>query len=95
MQYIFVNRIIGGPIWESDPENLTIQRMTRIWEQFALTGNPNKADDEFLQELNWNPFNASLANYMEIGQHFIEKNGLFLDRYHMWNEVFPLNSTST
>jgi hypothetical protein len=29
---------------------------------------------------------------MEIGPHFIQKNGLFLDRFKTWDELFPISS---
>lgn len=39
IQYVFVASFIGAsPIKFLDPENVAVERMTRIWEQFAKTG---------------------------------------------------------
>jgi acetylcholinesterase len=43
---------LGSIITESDSDNFIVERMTRIWEQFAKYGNPNNPDDEFLADMN-------------------------------------------
>lgn len=38
MLYLFVMNIFAPAYGPNDPESLTIERMTRLWTQFALTG---------------------------------------------------------
>lgn len=39
LQYVFYPNIVGpNKILPSDPENIIVERLTRIWEQFAATG---------------------------------------------------------
>lgn len=38
-QYVFYPNIVGpNKILPTDPENIMVERMTRIWEQFAASG---------------------------------------------------------
>lgn len=45
-------------------------------------------------EMNWPRHNVSHEFYMDIGFHMIEKNGLFLDRYAIWDQ-YDASSTIT
>lgn len=38
MLYLFVMNIFAPAYGPNDPESVTIERMTRLWTQFALTG---------------------------------------------------------
>jgi Carboxylesterase family len=38
IQYLFASHYIGSTIQLGDQENLLVERMTRIWEQFAISG---------------------------------------------------------
>lgn len=86
MQYIMSDYI--SPLYEkSDPESFMVERMTRIYEQFAWTGNPNSVSDEYLSEMNWPRHDSSTEMYMDIGTYFIEKYGLNLERYSVWDRL--------
>ncbi|KAL7039248.1 hypothetical protein ACKWTF_009844 [Chironomus riparius] len=74
-------------IKESDPENFMVERMTRIWEQFSKYGNPNKRNDEFLADLNWPKLDKTTEYFLDNGKHMVEKQGLYLERYHMWDSL--------
>jgi len=76
-----------GPINEDDPENVTVERLTRMWEQFATYGNPNNPDDEFLAEMNWPKYDMENEYFMDIGNHLVEKQGLYLERYNIWDNM--------
>ena len=78
--------IISPIFTPSDPEHVTVERFTRIWQTFAETGNPNNRSDEFLAPLNWNKLDLNMENYLDFGNHMVEKSGLFLDRFAMWDE---------
>ncbi|KAL7039244.1 hypothetical protein ACKWTF_009843 [Chironomus riparius] len=85
-QYCFTSGIMG-PINEDDPENTTVERLTRMWEQFAIHGNPNDQDDEFLAEMNWPKYDVENEYFLDIGNHLVEKQGLYLERYHVWDNM--------
>lgn len=38
IQYVFNASYVGPSITLSDPESIMVERMTKIWEQFAATG---------------------------------------------------------
>lgn len=96
----------------TDPENLMVQRMTRIWENFAQTGqvqvfdrfqhclsnnfdrSPNNPEDEYLSDLQWPRHDSDDEYYLEIGNNMVEKNGLFLERYSVWDQLESSSSTS-
>uniref|UniRef100_A0A1B0F029 Carboxylesterase type B domain-containing protein n=1 Tax=Lutzomyia longipalpis TaxID=7200 RepID=A0A1B0F029_LUTLO len=81
---------------QNDPENLNVERMTRMWTTFAEKGNPNDPTDEYLKVLKWTPYSPLLDNYLEIGneENFAMKQGLYADRYSIWDELFPLPVTN-
>lgn len=86
MQYIMSDYI--SPLYQkSDPESHIVERMTRIYEQFAWSGNPNNVTDEYLSEMNWPKHDSVTEYYMDIGTHFIEKHGLNLERYVVWDRL--------
>jgi carboxylesterase type B len=86
LQYIIWINFISPLFTPSDPEHVIVERFTRIWQNFAESGNPNNSGDEFLASLNWNKLDLQLENYLDFGNHMIEKNGLFLERFRLWDE---------
>lgn len=56
----------------------------------SLLRNPN-FDPE---EINWPQHDLSNEYYMDIGTHMVEKNGLFLERYAIWDDFMNTNSDS-
>lgn len=72
---------------ESDPENFMVERMTRIWEQFAKFGDPNNPNDEFLADLNWPKLDLDSEYFLDNGKDMVEKQGLYLERYHVWDSL--------
>ena len=89
-QYCFTSNMMGA-INVDDPENFIVERLTRMWEYFAINGNPNNPDDEFLAEMNWPKYDRQDEYFLDIGNHLVEKQGLYLERYHVWDrmETFP------
>lgn len=41
----------------------------------------------------WPRYNTTTESYLEIGNHLVEKNGLFLERFTIWDN-FEMNSTT-
>jgi acetylcholinesterase len=64
-----------------------VERMTRMWEQFAYRGNPNNATDEYLRTMVWPKHDSINEYYLEIGTHMVEKHGLYLPRFVAWDQL--------
>lgn len=94
IQYVFnyAWEFEGIAIPLDHPDSFVVERMTRMWEQFAWTGNPNNQSKEYLEDLVWPPNTDATEWYLDIGNHMVEKNGLFLERFTVWDN-FEMNST--
>lgn len=92
IQYLFNTWYVGSLITETHRDNLMVERMTRMWEQFAHRGNPNNGTDEYLQSMIWPKHDWISENYLEIGTHLVEKHGLNLPQFAAWDR---LNSSAS
>ncbi|XP_037731920.1 venom carboxylesterase-6 [Drosophila subpulchrella] len=91
--YLFHVGLLTPLLKREDPENFMIELMTRMWFEFAQKGNPHNKSDEYLKDLNWPLYNSQDKAYLEIGTNLTAKTGgFFQDRYHIWDELFPLSS---
>lgn len=54
---------------------------------YSKTSDPNNLADDYLQEMHWPKNDAVDEYYLDIGTHFIEKHGLFLERYAAWDSL--------
>ena len=86
VQYVLNSWYIAPDASLSDPENFMIERMTRIWEQFAMKGNPNNSSDPYLVDMIW-PKHDEDEYYLDIGTHMVEKQGLFLERFKAFDDL--------
>lgn len=86
-QFLFKTRYLNYSIAEADRDNIIVERLTRIWEQFAYFGNPNNDTDEYLKQMMWPKHDWIDEFYLDIGTHMIEKHGLFLERFSAWDEL--------
>jgi carboxylesterase type B len=87
IQYLFYTWYVDGLMNATHPDAVMVERMTRLWEQFATTGNPNNNTDEYLKDMNWPKHDSTNEFYLEIGTHMVEKNGLFLERFAVWDKL--------
>lgn len=46
------------------------------------------------EELNWPKHDAINEYYMDIGKHMIEKHGLYLERYAVWDGLLSTSPIS-
>lgn len=79
---------------ENSPEIPTVERMTKIWANFAKTGEPIPRDDEIFSNVTWTPFDVKNKKYLEIGHELVMKTNLHGDRMDQWERLFPLESPS-
>jgi hypothetical protein len=40
--------------------------------------------------MDWIPYDNFRKNFLEIGDKFEMKNQLFLERYRVWESIFPM-----
>lgn len=52
-----------------------------------IHSNPNNSTDEILAEMNWPKHDSVNEFYLDIGTHLVEKNGLFLERFSVWDRL--------
>ncbi|XP_049801202.1 juvenile hormone esterase-like [Schistocerca nitens] len=79
---------------KDDPEYVTVKRMTKMWSNFAKSGNPTSEKDDTVT-VDWKPLTASQKQYMEIGSQLTMKKGLYYyDRMSEWSKLFPLPCVS-
>lgn len=75
----------------NDPEAPHLEQILDMWVTFAQTGNPNnKSSKSNISDLDWIPYDNFRENYLDIGQDLIMKTRLYLDRYQVWETIFPM-----
>uniref|UniRef100_A0A1I8NSN8 Carboxylic ester hydrolase n=1 Tax=Stomoxys calcitrans TaxID=35570 RepID=A0A1I8NSN8_STOCA len=75
----------------TDPENKVIERLTRLWQEFAIKGDPNNPLDPFLKNLQWPLYDSSKKAYLEIGNELkIKQHGIYPKRMELWDCLFPV-----
>ncbi|KAM7362757.1 juvenile hormone esterase-like [Cochliomyia hominivorax] len=90
--YLFYTAALTPMFKKSDPENEMIERLTRLWFEFALKSDPNNASDTYLKSIKWPLYTEDKKQYLEIGQNLsVKSNGVFSERFHFWDRLFPLS----
>ncbi|KAF5306941.1 hypothetical protein FQA39_LY00171 [Lamprigera yunnana] len=73
----------------TDPDYSMVQKLTKLLLNFAATGNPTSETSPELDGTLWKPITPKENVYMDIGKKLIMKEGLYQDRYSVWDELFP------
>lgn len=56
------------------------------------SSNPNDSKDGYLKDFEWPMYTDSKKEYLEIGENLTKiKGGIFVDRFQLWDSLFPLN----
>ncbi|XP_068155284.1 juvenile hormone esterase [Drosophila tropicalis] len=89
--YLFHVKLVSPLFKKDDPENFMIERLTRMWFEFAKSGNPHNKNDEYIKDLNWPLYDSKNKSYLEINLDLKTKTGGFnQERYQIWDELLPL-----
>ncbi|XP_011208510.2 bile salt-activated lipase [Bactrocera dorsalis] len=89
--YLFHVPVMTPLFKKTDPENVVIENLTRMWAEFAKNGDPNKATDEYLKDIKWPPYTEDKKSYLVIGKDLnIGEGGIFTQRFQIWDELFPV-----
>ncbi|CAD7085435.1 unnamed protein product [Hermetia illucens] len=89
--YLLTGPYIAPVFTDKDPERKTVERLTRMWTNFAHTSDPNNPSDEYLRNTHWTPFNTKQEQYLDIGEDLEMKHHLYSDRFNVWDNLFPLH----
>ncbi|CAD7085838.1 unnamed protein product [Hermetia illucens] len=89
--YLLTLPSIAPVFTEKDPERKTMERLTRMWTNFAHTSDPNDPSDEYLRSTEWIPFDSDHERYLNIGENLEMKQHLQSDRFNVWDNLFPLH----
>lgn len=52
-----------------------------------INRDPHNTTDLYLREMVWPKHSNETEYYLDIGTHLVEKHGLFLNRYAMWDAL--------
>jgi carboxylesterase type B len=78
-------------ITATDPEAHHLEQILDMWVAFAYTGNPNnKSTESNISDLDWIPYDNFRENYLDIGDDLVMRTRLYLERYQIWETIFPM-----
>lgn len=73
-----------------DPEISMVNKLTAMWANFARFGKPITNKLQKMYHVTWSPANATIQNYLEIGDDLTVRNEMFRYRNALWERLFPL-----
>ncbi|KRT81013.1 esterase [Oryctes borbonicus] len=93
--YLFYVSVLT-PLFNAAPESEIVDKMTKIWSNFARTGSPTQsgAANNVLGSVQWPPFNLESESFMDIDTKLVVREKLYDSRYTTWSGLIPLNGNS-
>lgn len=76
-------------------EDISIDRMIKLWTNFAKYGNPTPEEDELLQNIKWPSTSDESLTYLEIGNSLSIGSNPDQTRIQFWDEIYKLYSKTT
>ncbi|XP_025833114.1 uncharacterized protein LOC108734580 [Agrilus planipennis] len=92
--YLFYISTLFPKFTTNDPESNTVDKMIKMWANFAKTGNPIPQPTSLLDDVTWAPFTEQNGKYMKIGKNLEMDKFLNAKRYKVWEDVLPLPPAS-
>nr|BDU67888.1 carboxylesterase [Liposcelis bostrychophila] len=80
--YLFHMPMLQAKLEPNTPEYTTVQRMTKLWTDFAKTGNPTPKDNS------WKPISENDNTYLEIEKELTLKKNFNEKEAKLWNEIY-------
>ncbi|XP_015597183.1 esterase E4 [Cephus cinctus] len=74
----------------TDPEVVTVKRLTTMWTNFAKTGQPIPTNNEDFKNVKWPIYTDKTKEYLDIGDNLVTDCGLYRNRMSFWDNLFPL-----
>ncbi|CAG9577495.1 unnamed protein product [Danaus chrysippus] len=88
LSYLFDHTLIKEK--PSDDDQLIIDRMTKLWTNFAKYGDPTPEVTELLP-IKWTPISADKYIYLDIDKEFAIKSRPFKQRLTFWELFYKAN----
>ena len=81
---------------QKSDERRTIERMVKMWTNFAKVGNPTPPRVESPSlDVAWKPFTQSELNYLDIGKELRMDVNPEAERMLFWDEMYNLNQKTS
>ncbi|KAK9746434.1 Carboxylesterase family [Popillia japonica] len=85
--YLFKVGCRVNEVAENSLEDITIQRMVKLWTNFAKSGNPNS--EEF-KDINWKPIEPTKLHYLDIGENLSMGVNPEYDMFVFWDKIYKM-----
>jgi hypothetical protein len=79
--------------WVSDSYLDLLCKSVEIQAPFSR--NPNNKSDEVIGHTTWPAYDKNSHNFLNIGDNLTIDQGLYEERFKVWDELFPLNGANT
>lgn len=69
-------------------EDISIRRITKLWTNFAKTGNPNSKENDALLDVVWEPVTSTELNFLNFDEELrvgVDPDG---DRMAFWDDIY-------
>lgn len=73
---------------------ISLSDLLNCANHFIIDSNPNNSSDVHLSTMNWPEFDEEDAYYLDMGRHFVEKHGLYLNRFARWSNLEQIEPNS-
>lgn len=81
-----VNNIIDGSV-----EDVTIQRMVKLWTNFARFGDPNVKEFDKNISTRWDPIERGKFHFLDIGNDISAGVDPDYERIRFWDNIYKLH----
>ncbi|KAI4468858.1 carboxylesterase [Holotrichia oblita] len=85
--YLFKVGCRVDKVVENSLEDITIQRMVKLWTNFAKSGNPNS--EEF-KNINWKPIEPTKLHYLDIGENLSVGVYPEYEKFIFWDKIYKM-----
>lgn len=87
LAYLFKFEAIKG-LRPGSPEEVTVKRLTKLWTNFAKTGNPNPRTPDELIQIEWEPVGKNGLNYLNIDKELSIGVNPDAERMNFWEQLY-------
>ncbi|CAK1547561.1 unnamed protein product [Leptosia nina] len=74
----------------SSSDSMMVDKLTNNFYNFARTGDPNPLLDTSTPPV-WPPIKPDRRTYLRITEHYSLGQNLFEDRFHVWDQLYPID----
>lgn len=78
----------ADPVVAGSKEDIAIRRLTKLWTNFAKTGDPNSKEKDQLLDILWKPATKNELNFLDFDQELtvgVDPDG---ERLKFWEDIY-------